>query len=40
MDRDVGYRRAGASLGSSAQEVLTSAGIEVEMRSPDILCKD
>jgi hypothetical protein len=35
MDGDVGYGRAEANLGSSAQEVLTSAGIKVEMRSPD-----
>jgi hypothetical protein len=35
MDEDVRYRRAKANLSSSAQEVLTSAGIKVEMRSPD-----
>jgi hypothetical protein len=35
MDGDVGYGRAEANLGSSAQEVLTSAGIKVEMRLPD-----
>ena len=35
MDGDVGYRRAEASLGSSAQEILSSAGIKVETRSPD-----
>jgi hypothetical protein len=37
MDGDVGYGRAEANLGSSAQEVLTSAGIKVKMRSPDPL---
>jgi hypothetical protein len=35
MDGDVGYGRAEANLGSSAQEELASAGIKVEMRSPD-----
>jgi hypothetical protein len=35
MDGDVGYGRAEAHLGSSAQEELASAGIKVEMRSPD-----
>jgi hypothetical protein len=35
MDGDVGYGRAEAHLGSSAQEVLNSAGIKVEMRAPD-----
>jgi hypothetical protein len=35
MDRDVGYRRAEAHLGSSAQEVLNSASIKVEMRAPN-----
>ena len=35
MDGDVGYGRAEAQSGSSAQEVLSSAGIKVEMRSPD-----
>ncbi|KAI0568309.1 gag-pre-integrs multi-domain protein, partial [Pyrenophora tritici-repentis] len=35
MDGDVGYGRAEAHLGSSAQEELSSAGIKVEMRSPD-----
>jgi hypothetical protein len=35
MDRDVGYRRAEANLGSSAREVLSLAGIKVETRSPD-----
>jgi len=35
MDGDVGYGRAEASLGSSAQEILSSAGIKVETRSPD-----
>jgi hypothetical protein len=35
MDGDVGYGRAEANLGSSAEEVLSSAGIKVEVRSPD-----
>ena len=35
MDGDVGYGRAEADLGSSAKEVLRSAGIKVEIRSPD-----
>jgi hypothetical protein len=35
MDGDVGYGRAEANLGSSAKEELGSAGIKVEMRSPD-----
>jgi hypothetical protein len=35
MDGDVGYGRAEAHLSSSAQEELASAGIKVEMRSPD-----
>jgi hypothetical protein len=35
IDGDVGYGRAEASLGSSAEEVLNSAGIKVEIRSPD-----
>jgi hypothetical protein len=35
MDRDVRYRQAKANLGSSAQEVLTSASIKVEIRSPN-----
>jgi hypothetical protein len=35
MDGDAGYSRAEANLGSSAREVLASAGIKVEMRSPD-----
>ncbi|KAI2482472.1 hypothetical protein Ptr902_06853 [Pyrenophora tritici-repentis] len=35
MDGDVGYGRAKAHLGSSAKEELGSAGIKVEMRSPD-----
>jgi hypothetical protein len=35
MDGDVGYSRAEANLGSSAQEELESAGIKVEIRSPD-----
>ncbi|KAI1668846.1 hypothetical protein L13192_06305 [Pyrenophora tritici-repentis] len=35
MDGDVGYGRAEAHLGSSAKEELGSAGIKVEMRSPD-----
>jgi hypothetical protein len=35
MDGDVGYGRAEANLGASAQEELASAGIKVEMRSPD-----
>jgi hypothetical protein len=35
MDGDVGYGRAEADLGSSAKEVLNSAGIKVEVRSPD-----
>lgn len=35
MDGDVAYGRAEANLGSSAQEELASAGIKVEMRSPD-----
>ncbi|KAI1667253.1 hypothetical protein L13192_07962 [Pyrenophora tritici-repentis] len=35
IDRDVGYGRAEAHLGSSAKEELGSAGIKVEMRSPD-----
>lgn len=35
MDGDVGYGQAEASLGTSAQEVLSSAGIKVETRSPD-----
>ena len=35
MDGDVGYGRAEANLGSSAKEKLGSAGIKVEMRSPD-----
>jgi hypothetical protein len=39
MDGDVGYGRAEANSGSSAQEVLTSAGIKVKMRSPDTPAK-
>ena len=35
MDGDVDYGRAEADLGSSAKEVLNSAGIKVEVRSPD-----
>jgi hypothetical protein len=35
MDGDVGYGQAEADLGSSAKEVLSSAGIKVEIRSPD-----
>jgi hypothetical protein len=35
MDGDVGYSRAEANLGSSAKEELESAGIKVEVRSPD-----
>ncbi|KAI1663278.1 Pol protein [Pyrenophora tritici-repentis] len=35
MDGDVGYGRAEAHLGSSAQEELSSAGIKVEIRSPN-----
>ncbi|KAI2478971.1 Pol protein [Pyrenophora tritici-repentis] len=35
MDGDVGYGRAEANLGSSAQEELSSAGIKVEIRSPN-----
>ncbi|KAK1916877.1 hypothetical protein P3342_004432 [Pyrenophora teres f. teres] len=35
MDGDVGYGRAEANLGSSAKEMLASAGIKVEVRSPD-----
>ncbi|KAI1668013.1 Pol protein [Pyrenophora tritici-repentis] len=35
MDGDVGYGRAEANSGSSAREVLTTAGIKVETRSPD-----
>jgi hypothetical protein len=35
MDGDVGYGRAEANLGSSAWEILSSAGIKVETRSPD-----
>ena len=35
MDGDVGYGRAEANLGSSAKEELVSAGIKVEIRSPD-----
>jgi hypothetical protein len=35
MDGDVGYGQAEADLGSSAKEVLNSAGIKVEVRSPD-----
>ena len=35
MDGDVGYGRGEANLGSSTQEVLNSAGIKVEVRSPD-----
>jgi hypothetical protein len=35
MDGDVGYGRAEANLGSSAQEELASVGIKIEMRSPD-----
>jgi hypothetical protein len=35
MDGDVGYGRAEAHLGSSAEEELGSVGIKVEMRSPD-----
>jgi hypothetical protein len=35
MDGDVGYSWAEANLGSSAKEVLSSAGIKVEIRSPD-----
>jgi hypothetical protein len=35
MDGDVGYGRAEANLSSSAEEELGSAGIKVEMRSPD-----
>jgi hypothetical protein len=35
MDGDVGYGRAEAKLGSSAKEELESAGIKVEVRSPD-----
>jgi hypothetical protein len=35
MDGDVGYSQAEADLGSSAKEVLSSAGIKVEIRSPD-----
>jgi hypothetical protein len=39
MDGDVGYGRAEANLSSSAQEELASAGIKVEMRSPDTLAQ-
>jgi hypothetical protein len=35
MDGDVGYGQAEANLGSSAEEILSSAGIKVEVRSPD-----
>jgi hypothetical protein len=35
VDGYTGYGRTEANLGSSAREVLTSAGIKVEMRSPD-----
>jgi hypothetical protein len=35
MDGDVGYGQAEAGLGSSAKEVLNSAGIKVKVRSPD-----
>jgi hypothetical protein len=35
MDGDVSYSRAEAKLGSSAEEVLSSAGIKVEIRSPN-----
>jgi hypothetical protein len=35
MDGDIGYGRSEANLHSSAQKVLTSAGIKVEVRSPD-----
>jgi len=35
MDGDVGYGRAEANSGSSAREILSSAGIKVETRSPD-----
>ena len=35
LDGDVGYGRAEANLGSSAKEELESAGIKVEVRSPD-----
>ena len=35
MDGDVGYGRAEADLGSSAEEVLNSASIKVEVRSPN-----
>jgi hypothetical protein len=35
MDEDVSYCRAEADLGSSAKEVLKSAGIKLEVRSPD-----
>jgi hypothetical protein len=35
MDGDVGYRRAEANLGSSAQEILSLASIKVETRSLD-----
>jgi hypothetical protein len=35
MDGDVGYGQAEANLDSSAKEELESAGIKVEVRSPD-----
>jgi hypothetical protein len=35
MDGDVSYGQAEVDLGSSAKEVLNSAGIKVEVRSPD-----
>jgi hypothetical protein len=35
MDRDVRYRKAEANLSSSAQEVLSAAGIKVKIRSLD-----
>jgi hypothetical protein len=35
MDGDVGYGQAEVDLGSSAKEVLNSAGIKVKVRSPD-----
>jgi hypothetical protein len=35
MDGDVSYSRAEANLGSSAKEELESAGIKVEVRSPN-----
>jgi hypothetical protein len=35
MDRDVGYSRAKANLGSSTKEELELASIKVEIRSPN-----